>query len=110
MLLKGAFAELTDSGVSKSTHEKLLHALDPLLSEGVESARGVFRMLAIGQLRAKHAGSHITVDVTVNVSSTLTVLETSTLEEQITRRLKAARTEVSDVRVKFCPVDVEMES
>lgn len=109
VLLKGAFAELTDAGVSKSTHKKLLHALDPLLSEGVESARGVLRMLAIEQLRAKHAGSHITVDVTVNVSSTLTVLETSTLEEQITRRLKAARTEVSDVRVKFCPVDVEMD-
>ncbi|KAL4074111.1 mitochondrial iron ion transporter [Scleroderma citrinum] len=109
-LLKGAFAELTDAGVSKSIHEKLLHALGPLLSEGVESGNGVLRMLAIRHLRAKHTGSLILVDVTVDVPSTWTVLDTSTLEEQISCRLKTARTEVSDVRVKFCPVDVELES
>ena len=106
-LLKGAFAELTDAGVSKNTHEKLLHALDPLLSEGVESTHGVLRMLAVRHLRAKHAGSLMFVDVTVDVPSTLTVLDTLTLEEQITASLKAARAEVSDVRVRFNPVDVE---
>ncbi|KAI6121538.1 hypothetical protein F5141DRAFT_1090979 [Pisolithus sp. B1] len=109
-LLKDAFAELTDAGVSRSTRDKLLHALDPLLSKSVQSSHGASYILAIRDLRAKRVGSLIFVDVTADVPSTLTVLDTCRLEEQITRRLSEARREVSDVRVRFCPVDAEIGS
>ncbi|KAG6334252.1 hypothetical protein ID866_4843 [Astraeus odoratus] len=105
-LLKGAFGELTDAGVSESTRDKLLHALDPLLSEGPNSVDVTLCLLAVRHLRAKRAGSVMFVDVAVDVPSTLTVLDMSALEEQITRRLREARAEVSEVRVKFCPVDL----
>ncbi|KAI6046102.1 mitochondrial iron ion transporter [Pisolithus marmoratus] len=109
-LLKDAVAELTDAGVSRSTRDKLLRALDPLLSKSIESSHGTPYILAIRNLRAKRVGSLMSVDVTADVPSTLTVLDTSRLEEQITRRLSEARKEVSDVRVRFCPVDVEIRS
>lgn len=108
-LLKDAFAELTDAGVSRSTRDSFLHALNPLLSKSVESSIGAPCILAI-DLRAKRVGSLIFVDVTADVPSTLTVLDTCRLEEQITHRLGEVRREVSDVRVRFCPVDAEIGS
>ncbi|KAI6026243.1 cation efflux protein [Pisolithus microcarpus] len=85
-----------------STRDRFLHALDPLLSKSVESS--------IGAPCTKRVGSLIFVDVTADVPSTLTVLDTCRLEEQITHRLSEVRREVSDVRVRFCPVDAEIGS
>lgn len=109
-LLKGAFAELMDAGVSRKICDKLSRALDPLLSKSAESSHGVPYVLAIRDLRAKRMGSVISVDVTADVASTLTVMETSRLEEQITHRLREAKKEISEVRVRFCPVEVEIDS
>lgn len=106
-LLGGAFAELTDAGISKSSRDKLLHALDPVLnltSTSGDATEGP-RVLAIKELRAKRAGSLINVDLTVDVPHTMTVLATSKLEGKMTQLLKDARKEVSEVRVKFHPVE-----
>lgn len=111
-LFGGAFAELTDAGISTSSRDKLLRALDPLLHLGAtngdasavsESER--HRVLAIRELRAKRAGSLMIVDLTVDVSRTMTVQATSELEAKITQLLRDARREVSEVRVKFHPVE-----
>lgn len=111
-LFGGAFAELTDAGISTSSRDKLLRALDPLLQRGAtngdasavsESERP--RVLAIRELRAKRAGSLMIVDLTVDVSRTMTVQATSELEAKITQLLRDARREVSEVRVKFHPVE-----
>jgi divalent metal cation (Fe/Co/Zn/Cd) transporter len=45
------------------------------------------------------------VDLTVDVSVSLSVRETSVLEEKITDTLKQARREIAEVRVQFHPVD-----
>jgi divalent metal cation (Fe/Co/Zn/Cd) transporter len=110
-LLRGAFAELTDAGIPKTSRDKLLRALDPLLSHGVATKQLHFddpskqHLLAIRELRAKRAGSLITVDLTVDVPSTTTVPATVELESKITQLLKKARKEISEVRVKFRPTD-----
>lgn len=106
-LLKGAFAELTDAGVSNRTRESLWRALDPLLPEQVGSSPGktTTQLIAIRQLRAKRAGSLIFVDLTVDVPNASTVGDMSEVEQQITNKLKEARGEVSEVRIRFCPVD-----
>jgi len=106
-LFGGAFAELTDAGISKSSRDKLLRALDPLLqrSDNVTAVSEGARVLAIKELRAKRAGSLINVDLTVDVPHAMTVLATSELEQEITQLLKEARGEVSEVRVKFHPVE-----
>ncbi|KAF9222543.1 hypothetical protein BS17DRAFT_708242 [Gyrodon lividus] len=103
-LLGGAFAELTDAGISMSSHDKLLRALDPLLFHGVVTDQHP-RLLAVRELRAKRAGSLISVDLTADVPNATTVLATSELQEKITQLLKTARKEISEVRVKFHPVD-----
>ncbi|KAF8844678.1 cation efflux protein [Paxillus ammoniavirescens] len=110
-LLRGAFAELTDAGIPKTSRDKLLRALDPLLSHGIATKQFHFddpskqHLLAIRELRAKRAGSLIIVDLTVDVPSTTTVLATLELESEITQLLKMARKEISEVRVKFHPTD-----
>lgn len=106
-LLGGAFAELTDAGISRGSRDKLLHALEPLVHRATTSgdATDGSRLLAIKDLRAKRAGSLIDVDVTVDVAHTISVLATSELEGRITQLLKDTRSEVSEVRVKFHPVE-----
>lgn len=109
-LLGGAFAELTDAGISKSSRDELLHALDPLLHRDVTNVHAIAvsegpRILAIKVLKARRAGSLINVDLAVDVPHTMTVLATSELEGKITQKLRDARREVSEVRVKFHPVE-----
>jgi divalent metal cation (Fe/Co/Zn/Cd) transporter len=43
------------------------------------------------------------VDLTAEVSGTITVTQASTLDEKITRTLKKARKEITEVRVTFKP-------
>ncbi|KAH7920069.1 cation efflux protein [Leucogyrophana mollusca] len=115
-LFRGAFTELTDAGISTHSHAALQRVLDPLLSplhastphsssNGLQDT--IPRLISIRDLRAKRAGSLISVDLTADVPSALTVLATSELEEKITRTLKNARKEISEVRVKFNPVDAD---
>ncbi|KAG0706127.1 cation efflux protein [Suillus ampliporus] len=114
-LFGGAFAELTDAGISENSQRKLVHALEPLLSSpspSFPSASGnellaTTELLAIRHLRAKRAGSLMYVDLTADVSSNMSVLAMSKLEIKISRTLQEARKEISEVRVKFHPVDTD---
>ncbi|KAG1737654.1 mitochondrial iron ion transporter [Suillus lakei] len=111
-LFGGAFTELTDAGISANSQRKLLHALKPLLSSSSPPS-SVFgnefhdatELLAVRHLRAKRAGSMMYVDLTADVPSNMSVLATSRLEVKISQTLKEARKEISEVRVKFHPVD-----
>lgn len=60
-------------------------------------------LLSIQHLRARHSGSLMFVDLTAEVSGTITVTQASTLDEKITRTLKKARKEITEVRVTFKP-------
>lgn len=113
-LFGGAFTELTDAGISVNSQQKLLHVLNPLLSSPSSSSSSVkfgnglhdtTELLAVRHLRAKRAGSMMYVDLTADVPSNMSVLATSRLEVKISQTLKEARKEISEVRVKFHPVD-----
>jgi divalent metal cation (Fe/Co/Zn/Cd) transporter len=49
------------------------------------------------------------VDLTADVTGSLSVRETSELEAKITDTLKEARREIAEVRVQFHPVDAVTE-
>ncbi|KAG1867342.1 cation efflux family-domain-containing protein [Suillus subluteus] len=111
-LFGGAFTELTDAGISANSQRKLIQALNPLLSSPSSSSsvsgngfHDTTKLLAIRHLRAKRAGSMMYVDLTADVPSNMSVLATSRLEVKISQTLKEARKEISEVRVKFHPVD-----
>lgn len=55
------------------------------------------------------AGALMFVDVVAEVPRTLSVEDASHIEHDILMALKKARKEVSEVRVKFRPVDLEAE-
>lgn len=99
-LLSGSWADLTDAGVSSKTKQTLQRTLDPFLDPSSSSS-----ILAIRNLRARHAGSLIYVDLIAEVPSTFTVIEIATLEDKIREALMTARKEVAEVRVKFHPTD-----
>ena len=108
-LLGGAFAEMTDAGISTRSRDKLVHALDPVLRGAIDGDVSAGpRVLAIKELRAKRAGSLMSVDLTVDVPAAATVLAASQLEGKITQLLKDARKEVSEVKVKFHPVEDDL--
>jgi divalent metal cation (Fe/Co/Zn/Cd) transporter len=50
------------------------------------------------------------VDLTADVPSNMSVTATSRLEVKISQTLKEARREISEVRVKFHPVDTDARS
>ncbi|KAG2132007.1 cation efflux protein [Suillus bovinus] len=114
-LFGSTFTELTDAGISVKSQRKLVHALKPLLSSSSLPSSSVIsngshdtaELLAVRHLRAKRAGSMMYVDLTADVPSNMSVLATSRLEVKISQTLKEAREEISEVRVKFHPVDTD---
>lgn len=102
-LLYGAWGDLTDAGISADTRQSLKSAIDPLLSSSSDLRAP--SLLAIRHLRGRRAGSLIFVDLTAEVPSTLTVRDAALLEEKIAQTLKAAKRQVTEVRVKFETVD-----
>ncbi|EIW83161.1 cation efflux protein [Coniophora puteana RWD-64-598 SS2] len=110
-LFGGAFADLTDAGVSATSHRAMMSALEQLVSKSADAplpnhelASQDALLLGIRNLRAKRAGSLVFVDVTIDVPGSQTILATTSLQETITRTLKEARKEVSAVNVTFNPV------
>ena len=79
--------------------------LEPLVDKTVNRQNLGFSpsLLSIQHLRARHSGSLMFVDLTAEVSGSVTVTQASTLEEKITRSLKNARKEITEVRVTFKP-------
>lgn len=107
-----SFKQLTDAGVSSQTKTSLLRALDPLLAHSASTTLPrepprAEQLLGIEDLRATRAGSLMFVDLTAKVPSTLSVADTSALEHTIGRALKEAKKEVSEVRVRFEPVNAD---
>lgn len=99
-LLRGAWGDLTDAGVSPRKRKLLLQTLKPLIPDSWEEESRP-TLISFDHLRARRAGSLMFVDVTAKVSSDMTVIQASALEDEITRTLKAAHKEITEVRVKF---------
>jgi divalent metal cation (Fe/Co/Zn/Cd) transporter len=129
VLFGGAFGELTDRGVSPKTQRILTRALNSLLPvspTSTESAVGDSHihsdsdsdldshphshsheaaspsaLLGIHDLRAMRAGAAMFVDVVADVSPAMTMRDAAMIERDITEKLRCARREISEVRVKF---------
>lgn len=96
-LLSGAFGEITDRGVSPKTQRALTEVLDPLIESQA--------LLGVRNLRAMRSGALMFVDLTADVPPQLSIHDATALDERITGVLKAARREISEVRVKFHVVE-----
>ncbi|KAF8893836.1 cation efflux family-domain-containing protein [Infundibulicybe gibba] len=101
-LFVGAWGDLTDAGVSPRILNSMSKALKPLRT--TSSADDIV-LGDIHHLRARRAGSLMFVDVTVNVPGTMNAHDMSILEDRVESTLKAAKREITEVRVKFQPVD-----
>lgn len=103
-LLAGAWGDLTDAGVSPRTKRSLSKVLEPLLDKSsTKTNTSLPSLLSIHHLRARHAGSLMFVDLTAEVKGSITVSQATALEEKIEQTLKAARKEITEVRVTFRP-------
>jgi divalent metal cation (Fe/Co/Zn/Cd) transporter len=107
-LLKGAWGDLTDAGVSPRTRQSLMTILEPLVDQSISHRHDAKinsspSLLSIQHLRARRSGSLMFVDLTAEVSGSVTVTQASTLNEKITRTLKKAKKEITEVRVTFKP-------
>jgi len=123
VLFAGAFGELTDRGVSPRTQRILTRALNPLLPAPSTFAESTTKdlhphshshqapnpsaLLGIHDLRAMRAGATMFVDVIADVTPTMTMRDAAVIERNITERLKSARREISEVRVKFNIIEKE---
>ncbi|KZT26786.1 hypothetical protein NEOLEDRAFT_1062587 [Neolentinus lepideus HHB14362 ss-1] len=106
VLLGGAFGDLTDAGVPSRSRKAIVDALQPLLSTYPIDPQDEHQMLlAVRSLRARRAGALVFVDLIADVPKSMSVAETAYLEEKISSTLKEARKEVTEVRVRFNPVD-----
>lgn len=123
VLFGGAFGELTDRGVSPKTQRILTRALNPLLPVPSTSTESALEdphthsdshpnshshkvpipsvLLGIHDLRAMRAGAAMFVDVVADVSPAMTMRDAAVIERNITEKLRSARREISEVRVKF---------
>jgi len=101
-LLRSAWGDLTDAGISKRRQEALKQILMPLIKTGVsDETRNLIR---VDDLRARRAGSMLFVDLTAKVDANLSVVQTRKLERQITQTMQQAKREVAEVRVRFEPI------
>jgi len=101
-LLRSAWGDLTDAGISKRRQEALKQTLMPLIKTGVsDETRNLIR---VDDFRARRAGSMLFVDLTAKVDANLSVVQTRKLERQITQTMQQAKREVAEVRVRFEPV------
>ncbi|EJF57763.1 hypothetical protein DICSQDRAFT_173634 [Dichomitus squalens LYAD-421 SS1] len=115
-LLKTAFRQLTDAGVSPTTKAVLFDALRPLLpsssppdamlSDG-QSRPTTQTLLGISDLRAMRTGANMFVDLTAHVPAQLSVNEATAIEQRIRDALVKARRDVKEVRVRFRAVGSE---
>ncbi|KAJ2918596.1 hypothetical protein MD484_g1873, partial [Candolleomyces efflorescens] len=107
-LLRGAWGDLTDAGVSPRTRASIQKVLQLLITKGENGTSTSLTphippLLAISDLRARRAGSMLFVDLTASVPSNITVAQANVLDEHITSRLKEEKKEIAEVRVKFEP-------
>lgn len=101
-LLKSAWGDLTDAGVSRRKLESLQKTLTPLLRTGVDDTTRM--LIGVDKLRARRAGSILFVDLVARVDANLSVAQTAQLEDKITKTMQEAKKEVAEVKVRFEPV------
>lgn len=101
-LLKGAWGDLTDAGVSRRKQELLQQTLTPLLKTGIHDDTRM--LIGVDKLRARRAGSMLFVDLTAKVDPELSVAQATQLEHKIAKTMQEARKEVAEVRVRFEPL------
>ncbi|KAJ3490390.1 hypothetical protein NLI96_g1502 [Meripilus lineatus] len=114
-ILKSAFVQLTDGSVSPKTKRVLQKALVPLLPSPSspntpqisQIELSTQNLLEIRNLRAMRTGASMLVDIEAIVPRDLSISGAVDLEDRVKRTLKGARKEISEVRVKFIPVDRE---
>jgi len=96
-IFKGAFWEITDASAPQPIIRSLSHSLDKLLEDPhLETS-----VLHMGGLRARRAGSHLFVNLSVGVPGDLSALQLDELEKRIVAALKADRKDVKEVHVQF---------
>lgn len=96
-IFKGAFWEMTDASAPEPVLRSLSRSLDKLREDPhLDSSFLHFR-----DLRARRAGSHLFVNLSVGVPGVLTAFQLSQLEKQIFATLKAERKDVKEVQVQF---------
>lgn len=101
-LLRGAWGDLTDAGVSRRKQESIQKTLTPLLRTGIDDTTRM--LISVDNLRARRAGSVLFVDLVAKVDASLSVAQTAQLEDKITKTIQKAKKEVAEVKVRFEPV------
>lgn len=100
-LLRGAWGDLTDAGVSRRKQESLQWTLTPLMRTGIDDTTRM--LIGVDKLRARRAGSMLFVDLTAKVDANLSVAQTTQLEDKIVKTMQEAKKEVAEVKVRFEP-------
>jgi divalent metal cation (Fe/Co/Zn/Cd) transporter len=96
---------MTDASAPEPVLRSLSRSLDKLL----EDPRLKASLLHVRRLRARRAGSHLFVNLSVEVPGALTAFELDQLERQIVAALKAARKDVKEVDIHFEVVSKGLE-
>jgi len=96
-IFKGAFWEMTDASAPESVLRTLSRSLDKLL----EDPHLKTSFLHTRNLRARRAGSHLFVNLSVGVPGDLTAIQLGQLERQIVTALKAERKDVKEVQIQY---------
>ncbi|KAL4250733.1 Cation Diffusion Facilitator Transporter [Abortiporus biennis] len=112
-ILMSSFRQLTDGSVSPKTKRVLFETLEPLLPSpenpqiptSAQTTLQTQNLLAVRDIRAMKAGALMFVDLIADVPHNLSIERATDLESKITATLKKARKEISEVRVKFNPVE-----
>lgn len=96
-IFKGAFWEMTDASAPESVLRTLSRSLDKLL----EDPHLKTSFLHTRNLRARRAGSHLFVNLSVGVPGDLTAIQMEQLERRIVTALKAERKDVEEVQIQY---------
>jgi divalent metal cation (Fe/Co/Zn/Cd) transporter len=96
-IFKGAFWEMTDASAPESVLRSLSRSLDKLL----EDPHLKTSFLHTHNLRARRAGSHLFVNLSVGVPGDLTAIQLEQLEKRIVTALKAERKDVKEVQIQY---------
>jgi divalent metal cation (Fe/Co/Zn/Cd) transporter len=102
-IFKGAFWEITDASAPESVLRSLSRSLDKLL----EDPHLKPSLLHTRNLRARRAGSHLLVNLSVGVPGDLTAIQLKQLEKRIVTALKAERKDVKEVQIQYEVTSVE---
>lgn len=105
-LLRGAFRQLTDAGVSEATRRSIVRQLEPLLDSS--SPLRLPDLLSVRDVRAVRSGAVMFVDLIAVLPPDTLMREAHVVQEGISKRLRSQRKEISEVRVRLVPDDAEV--